>query len=124
MFAVIILCVAVAMVNEDGSELVVRIVNWGATYTANINLLNVIAPTTMEVTMLEGVTSDDAEQVCGRVRGGVASGRLQNTPLNPTEVSPRSHTTACSGSTPVTLPGNSFTVLTFSGLVSSAPKKA
>jgi hypothetical protein len=53
----------VALANADATELVIRVVNFGAARNLTITLQNVISPTTVDISYLQGVTGSDYEQV-------------------------------------------------------------
>ena len=92
-----------ALGNANSSEVVIRVVNWGATTQISIVLENVIVPSSVTLTVLQGETGDDLEQ---------------NTPWNPTEVSPKQYTAAYSLNAIFTLGANTFTVFSFEGIAS------
>ena len=100
MFDVAIFGVAVAVGSDDG-DVVIRVVNFGASTTVTLELEAALAPNVVLVGVLQGETGDDLEQ---------------NTPDQPTRISPKYSPQAYTPSTPYTLPANSFTIFTFSNV--------
>ena len=78
-----------------------RIVNYGSAINITLVLEDVIVPSSVDIVVLEGETGDDYEQ---------------NTPWNPTEISPRQYTTQYSIDTPFLLNANTFTIFSFAGI--------
>ena len=95
-----------ALGNDDASQVVVRVVNWGSARNISIVLLDVIPPDTVGVSVLAGVTGSDSEQ---------------NTPWAPTEIAPHNSVVAYSADTQYWLTTNSFTIFSFAGMV-AAPR--
>jgi len=95
---------AVALGNDDASEVVIRVVNWGAPTNISIVLQDVIAPASVDIAVLQGVTGGDYEQ---------------NTPMNPTLISPQQYEAAYTPDTQYYLATNSFTIFSFAGIVAA-----
>ena len=86
----------------------VRVVNWGPATNISIVLEDVIVPKTVDIALLEGETGGDYEE---------------NTPWNPTEISPKQFTAPYSLNQQYTLNANTFTIFSFTGVVPTEMQK-
>jgi hypothetical protein len=90
------------MGSEDGSEVVIRVVNYGSATSVTIALEAAIAPNTVSVGVLQGETGDDLEQ---------------NSPGQPTRIAPQYSSQAYSPDAQFFLAANSFTIFTFNNVI-------
>ncbi len=83
--------------------MVVRVVNFGNPVEIQFNFEDVTMPNSVAIAVLEGVTGEDYEE---------------NTPWEPLRISPKYSSSNYDSDTAFTLNTNSFTIFTFSGVVS------
>ena len=99
----------VALGSDDGTEVVLRVVNWAAGRNISLQLLNVQPPAHVTVTVLTSATGGDLDQ---------------NTPWDPSFVAPATAVLSYTQTTQFWLPTNSFTVFAFAGIVPAGPDHA
>ena len=90
------------MGSTDGTTVVVRVVNFGDPVSINFNFEDAILPTSVGLSVLEGVTGGDLEE---------------NSPWEPLRIAPKYSSSEYYSNTTFTLNTNSFTIFTFEGVI-------